>query len=193
MSGRGRVVTGIVVGVVSVVGGAVAFATIPSAGGVIHGCRTFNGDVRLIDTDIGQRCRPFETAVNWNQAGPAGQPGPAGTPGVPGSPGAPGPQGPAGGALAYAHVHADGTIDNATPNITVVRVFNGSYCVGVTGGTPHVAVATLDAAANVGGNVQTGVFYGSDCPEEAHDILVVTRSTFRMADFPVRTAPSTSW
>ena len=39
----------------------------------------------------------------------------------------------------------------------------------------HAAVASLDALRNVGGSVQAGVFWASGCPEEANDILVITR------------------
>src|SRR6476620_11495077 len=81
--------TGLATGlVVLALGGGVAFATIPGAGGVIHGCYTkLNGAVRVIDTGS---CRPTESALNWNQAG---QPGPQGPQGLQG---ALGPAGPAG-------------------------------------------------------------------------------------------------
>jgi hypothetical protein len=81
--------------------------------------------------------------------------------------------------LAYAHVNADGTIDNDSGNVTVSRPegFAGGYCIGVTGGTAQVAVVSLDSLSNVGGSVQAGVFFASVCSPfpDAHDILVVTR------------------
>jgi hypothetical protein len=49
------------------------------------------------------------------------------------------------------------------------------YCIGVTGGTVHVAVVSLDSLPNVGGTVQAGVFHASGCPANASDILVITR------------------
>lgn len=156
----------------------VAWATVPDARGVIHACVSPGGVVRIIDTDIGQRCFRAETALTWSQTGPigpAGTQGPVGAQGPAGVQGPAGAPGPAGGALAYAHVNADGTIDSDSGNITVARVFDGSYCVGVTGGTVHVAVANLDARINVGGSVQTGVFHASGCPDDASDILVITR------------------
>jgi len=99
--------TGLATGlVVLALGGGVAFATIPGAGGVIHGCYTkLNGAVRVIDTGS---CRPTESALNWNQAGQPGPQGPQGLQGAPGPAGAagakggqgaeggPGNQGPAG-------------------------------------------------------------------------------------------------
>jgi len=77
--------------------GGVALATIPGAGGVIHGCYgKYGGAVRVIDTGS---CRPTEAPLSWNQTGPQGLPGPQGPQGQQGQQGAkgdPGPQGPAG-------------------------------------------------------------------------------------------------
>ena len=72
--------------------GGVAWAAIPSDGGVINGCYLKVGGVlRVIDTAKGQKCLPnAELALNWNQVG---QPG---APGATGATGATGPQGPPG-------------------------------------------------------------------------------------------------
>jgi hypothetical protein len=48
-------------------------------------------------------------------------------------------------------------------------------CIGVTGGTAHVAVASLDSLENTGGTVQAGVFAASGCPANASNIFVITR------------------
>ncbi len=70
---------------------AVVRASIPDAGGVIHGCyKTNQGTLRVIDTDAGQTCANSEAALNWNQTGPAGPQGPAGPPGPQGPKGDPG-------------------------------------------------------------------------------------------------------
>lgn len=62
-----------------------ATAAIPDANGVIHGCRnTKTGVLRVIHTDKGQTCTKDETALTWNQTGPAGPAGPAGRDGVSG-------------------------------------------------------------------------------------------------------------
>jgi hypothetical protein len=78
---------------------AFAYATIPdSSGGLIHGCYTPAGTLRVIDPAL-TGCRPGETPLAWNQTGPRGEPGPAGPAGASGpaghagDPGAPGPQG----------------------------------------------------------------------------------------------------
>jgi hypothetical protein len=145
---------------VTVVAGGFAWATIPAGNGVIQGCYDGGGSVKVVEA---LPCPRGYTPFQWNQPGP---PGPPGT------------------ALAYAHVNANGTIDHASSNVTVERVFDGSYCVGVTGGTVHVAVATLDAFSNVGGSVQTGFFSSSDCPETTNDVLVVTRPHLQDGGFP---------
>jgi hypothetical protein len=60
-------------------GGAVAYATIPDANGVIHGCyRIDGGQLRVIDAGS---CKPSETALSWSQTGPRGPQGPAGVSG----------------------------------------------------------------------------------------------------------------
>ena len=108
--------------------------------------------------------------------GPTGAQGPQGPTGPEGPQGPQGPPGPAGTALAYARVNADGTIGQDSGNIAVTRVAPGSYCIGITGGTPHVAVASLDALRNVGGSVQAGVFRASSCvPSGNDDVFVITR------------------
>ena len=55
-------------------GGAVALAAIPDSSGVIHGCYQKNvGNLRVIDPDAGDNCRPPEIAISWNQTGPVGR------------------------------------------------------------------------------------------------------------------------
>ena len=62
--------------------GFAAYAAIPDSGQVIHGCyQRESGQLRVIDTDRGQSCRPSERALDWNQQGPKGAPGPPGPPG----------------------------------------------------------------------------------------------------------------
>jgi hypothetical protein len=122
-------------------------------GGVIQGCYDSGGNVKVVSA---LPCPKGYTPFRWNQEGPQGPPGPSGT-------------------LAWAYVASDGTVLDGSGNVTVAHVAPGSYCVGVTGGTVHAAMAILDAVRNVGGTIQAGVYWGSDCPEEANDIVVVTR------------------
>src|SRR5438128_11818225 len=116
--GKRAVRMGVLVTALFAVVGGVAYATIPDAGNVIHGAYlTRIGMLRVIDPSAGQQCTSLETAISWNQTGPAGPQGPQGVhgdigpagpagpqgpkgdkgdPGTTGAPGAPGAQGPAG-------------------------------------------------------------------------------------------------
>jgi uncharacterized protein YjbI with pentapeptide repeats len=75
-----KLLAGIAAGLM--VGGAASaavLASIPGANGVIHGCyRTNNGTLRIID-DTTETCAGNETAISWNQQGPAGPQGPSGS------------------------------------------------------------------------------------------------------------------
>src|SRR4029450_6315281 len=89
--------------VVAAIGGGAALASIPDSSGVINGCYQKNvGNLRVIDPDAGDSCRPSEIAISWSETGPRGPqgppgpPGPQGPPGPKGDTGATGPQGPAG-------------------------------------------------------------------------------------------------
>ena len=74
--------------------GLAVYASIPDAGGVIHGCyKRVSGALRVIDDAVAP-CDANETRLTWSQrgapgpAGAQGPPGPAGPPGAPGSPAA---------------------------------------------------------------------------------------------------------
>jgi Collagen triple helix repeat (20 copies) len=108
MSRRVSVLIGVVVGALAVtLAGGIAWATIPGADGVIHGCyKAQNGQLRLVDPSSQSKhaahhsdCRPSELSIDWNQQGPQGiqgPPGPKGDKGDPGIQGPPGPPGPKG-------------------------------------------------------------------------------------------------
>jgi hypothetical protein len=70
-----------IVGIALVAGG-IAYATVPDASGVIHGCYQKNqGTLRVIDTGTTQTCSSSEAPLTWSQTGPQGQqgePGPTG-------------------------------------------------------------------------------------------------------------------
>ena len=94
---RGRSFVLGLVGGVFLAGGVAAFAAIPDSGGVIHGCYQKNvGNLRVIDSDDGDKCRPSEIAIQWSQTGPAGPVGPQGPKGDTGPAGPAGPVGPVG-------------------------------------------------------------------------------------------------
>src|SRR5262245_62062173 len=65
----------LVVGAVAVIVGQAALAAIPDKSGVIHGCYSSGGALRVINSEIGQRCKSTEKSLNWNQKGVQGEPG----------------------------------------------------------------------------------------------------------------------
>lgn len=91
--------------------GGVAYAAIPDAGGVIHGCyRTANpakGALTVVDSEAGGVCPSGTAELNWNQTGPQG------------ATGATGSQGPAGpsGISGYQVVTANRTYSPPQPGV----------------------------------------------------------------------------
>jgi hypothetical protein len=82
---------------IMIAGTGVALATVPDGTGVFHGCYAkHGGELRIIDPSAGQQCKKDETAVSWNQTGPAGPQGAAGPQGPEGNTGPAGPAGPQG-------------------------------------------------------------------------------------------------
>jgi hypothetical protein len=115
-----------------------AMAAIPDSTGVFHACyKKKKGTLRLVSSS--RKCRKSERAVSWNQKGLTG---------TAGAKGAKGDTGAAGSALGYAHVNADGTVDEAnSKNITsanVTRVSTSAYCFRGLPFTPHSVVSTPD-------------------------------------------------
>ncbi|MHB1243576.1 MAG: hypothetical protein ACYC1P_09305 [Gaiellaceae bacterium] len=84
---RRTVVAGVAIFAIA---GGIAFASIPDADGLIHGCyRSAAGDaqgqLRVVEDPA--RCRGNETAIQWSEQGVAGAPGPQGPPGEDGEDG----------------------------------------------------------------------------------------------------------
>ncbi len=127
ISRRGRRVIALAAAVV-VLAGVVAYASIPDANGVIHGCyKKSGGTLRVIDNAVDRCDSRAEIPLSWNQTGPQGPAGPQGPQGLQGPAGPQGPEGPQGpqgpqgpagpgGAKAMAFVNGDGTM---------IRCFNG--------------------------------------------------------------------
>jgi hypothetical protein len=84
-------IAGIAAAVVLIGAGTVAYAAIPDAGGVVHGCYNKGGLLQdkgaLRVVDKGERCRANETAMTWSQTGPQGPAGPVGAAGAKGDTG----------------------------------------------------------------------------------------------------------
>lgn len=88
---RGIGVALAIVGASTFVGVSTASAAIPDPTGVIHACRgNALGLIRVIDPANGQQCRANETALDWNNTGPAGVQGDKGATGDAGAAGAKG-------------------------------------------------------------------------------------------------------
>jgi collagen triple helix repeat protein len=120
LPGRRGVAAAVVV-VAAVVAGGIAYASIPDANGVIHGCyRPTTGQLIVIKSD-GKGCETGWTPLNWSQTGPTGLAGPTGPTGVTGATGPTGTTGPAGttgptgptGTLSSAYV--DGVVSAIAP------------------------------------------------------------------------------
>jgi hypothetical protein len=94
-TGRRLGLIGLVIGIGVAVAG-IAYASIPDANGVIHGCYlNARGTLRVIDTAT-QNCTSGETPLSWKQTGSQGQQGPTGPGGPQGATGPTGPQGDSG-------------------------------------------------------------------------------------------------
>lgn len=100
--GGRRFLIALAVGCVALGVGGVAFASIPSSGGVFTACMLKGvGTIRLIDPSLSHNSAqshciaPLEQQVSWNGAGTPGTPGSPGPAGATGPKGATGPQGPA--------------------------------------------------------------------------------------------------
>src|SRR3989442_7513098 len=93
---RSKMVIGAALAAAAATGG-VAYATIPDSSGVIHSCYTKStGTIRIIDATV-TNCKSGETALTWNNTGPAGPvglQGPAGLQGPKGDTGGAGATGP---------------------------------------------------------------------------------------------------
>jgi len=137
----------LLVGSMAMVVAAAAFAqaSIPDADGTIHACYKKNqGQLRVIDTDKVDHCRPSERELSWNQVGPTGAIGPTGPMGPTGATGPTGPTGPEGpaGISGYEVVRIDvvvpaGGFVRDTANCPLGKVVLG-------GGTQVVGEGTAD-------------------------------------------------
>ena len=96
-SGRRRAAVVLTAAAVAVSLTGAAWAAVPDADERLHGCYSADGALRVVDPSSSDRklreCTSRETAITWNQEGPAGAPGTAGAPGRRGS-GCAGPAGP---------------------------------------------------------------------------------------------------
>jgi hypothetical protein len=142
---RRVVVTLLGVGAAALAGGGIAYATIPDASGVIHGCyQKSGGSLSVIDAAV-TTCAKSQTELDWNVQGPTGPQGPQGPQGAqgptgpqgdPGPTGATGPQGPAGpSGTSHAYSATGGFVQYGTTPVQVASLSlpAGTYLVWATG------------------------------------------------------------
>jgi type VI secretion system secreted protein Hcp len=142
-------------------GAAVGVAAIPSADGTIHSCvTTSNGAIRIIDAEAtpAQACTATETALNWNQQGPAGPTGPPGPQGDPGTSGSSSPDNSfstpsqAGGPSADMFLKVDGMPGDSTDDEhkDEINVTSFAFAVGRGGDGTGIAAPTAATAGGTG-------------------------------------------
>jgi hypothetical protein len=196
---RSLVIAG-AVGVLAL-GGAVAYASIPDSGGVIHGCYSSLGTLKVIDSPS-ESCAWGSTALNWNQTGPqglqgvkgdtglqgaagdVGATGPAGPQGIPGPAGAQGEPGPAG-AASYYTIHNSATVPYLGHSGAMAHCNAGDFATGGGygwSGTPGPGVGTYAYSSHpiISGNAPTPAtgwaasLYNDDADQSDHDLHVWT-------------------
>jgi hypothetical protein len=106
--------------------GGAAWAAIPTAEGVIHGCyNKRSGQLRVIDTATHAKCGRREAELNWEEIGP---PGPRGGGGARGATGPPGPTGPEGPSNAYvASQSGPATLSGTARGVLTLSLPAGKY------------------------------------------------------------------
>lgn len=156
------------------IGGAAgaAITASPVSGGVIYGCyatRSIRGSHTLVLQDKGTSCGRGDTAIQWNQEGPAGPAGPAGPPGSTGPSGATGPQGPPGtGATVRPLASGDANCPNGGAAVTDGSGHTADACNGAPGaqGPPGTqGPAGPSTAGPPGLNVITVISSGTASPQ----------------------------
>jgi hypothetical protein len=176
-----RLLLPLAVGLVALAIGGVAWASIPSNGGVFTACVTpSSGAVRLIDPSLPKsnkesHCTSAETQVTWNQEGQPGIAGPTGPPGAKGAKGAMGPAGATGAtgapaATLWADVNENGLVQGS--GVTSVTVTpNPNYIPIATVTFDRNVSACAYNATEVTNNDGGGGYFVSQTPQDSPDQL----------------------
>jgi hypothetical protein len=132
-----------------IVGGSYAFGAI-GGGGVINACYDKSGNLRVIDPSSSS-CKNNETALDWNQTGPAGPPGPPGPPG-------------SNGFASLTYVKATVTYHPSNPAGTQyygeATCPNGLHVVGGSAASTTAALADFPSDGSAAGNDGTTAWFG---------------------------------
>lgn len=137
-------------------GSTAAIATVsagPVSHGIVYGCyatQSSGGSHALVLQDEGVSCPGGETAVHWNQRGPAGPPGPTGPAGATGATGPRGPAGPPGSGATVASL----------PSGNANCLNGGASVTDGSGNTSYACNGATGAAGPQGPAGPTNVDYG---------------------------------
>ena len=189
-------------GAALVLGGAAAWASIPSSNGTIYGCYAdSNGATRIIDPGK-KKCSGSESPISWSQRGPAGARGPqgytgktgktgaAGKNGAKGAPGTPGTNGLSG----YEYVEkpyqdvnlpVNDSFDAECPDGKVPLGGGGTVQLYAPTGFVHLGSAPLYSVPALAFDISTGswvVWVKQDAVDGATTATIVVRVT--CADAP---------
>jgi hypothetical protein len=168
-------------------------ASIPSSTGLIHACYQFSpadtnkGRLRVIDADLGEKCRFYEHPLNWSQAGvtgPTGVTGPAGTSGPQGPTGPTGPTGrkgptgaagtggatggPGGAGATWIHRADSIPLSNVYTEVGTLSLPPGSFLVTVAGEAnfPGGSSNPLHVVCDLYQNTNAGTLLGSSVADD---------------------------
>lgn len=154
---------------IAIGGGALAATSFIGSDGKIHGCVSKKG--RLTVLKPGKKCTKGQTAIAWNQRGPAGQNGQNGLPGQNGAQGGKGDQGPPGSDAQFNGAAAGNDLTGTYPNpslalnaVTSAKVQDGSLTLADTALTagsftdnlPSLAAHTCNFTSPGGAGVVPG-------------------------------------
>lgn len=166
-------------------------ASIPDHSGVIHACYGKNGNkiLRVIDTGKQQHCAATETALTWNQTGPAGARGNTGPQGPAGKTGPQGPQGSAGPVGPQGQKGDPGSAGSPgyLLQLGATVAFSSSF-----------QLANLSAICPNGEAAVSGGFSNSQTPLSilpgaASDVIVLQSGNLRSFPVSASSAPATEW
>jgi len=180
----------VAVALLGLVGGAVAYASIPDGSGVIHACYKKSspnqGVLRVIDTQLGQTCANNELSLYWNQrgpSGPSGASGPAGASGPSGPSGLSGDTGPSGPSGASGLSGPSGDSGPSGPSGDT----GSSGPSGAAGTTYNFFGGTVDLAGispAIGVNQDLALFYGSALGRSAFVAGTISNVIFNVSTPP---------
>jgi hypothetical protein len=145
------------------VGGA-AYASIPDAGGVIHGCYTASSGNLQLATSATAGCHPGQSAISWNQTGPQGPQGSQGIQGPPGLPGTDGTNGAVGAAGSTGQQGSPG-LNGVSGYQTVTLVTDGLNAGDAASVSCPVGTQAFGGGGEITADVNGGAYVAGGAPK----------------------------